>query len=74
VPFGGGIGRLFKIDKQPINARIRAFYNVVKPTVGPLTGPTWTLRFQLSLDSRDDRTRSRLPLSLLFRRDWVRLL
>jgi hypothetical protein len=49
VPFGGGIGRLFKIDKQPINARIRAFYNVVKPTVGPLTGPTWTLRFELSL-------------------------
>jgi hypothetical protein len=45
VPFGGGIGRLFKIDKQPIIARIQAFYNVVKPTVGP---PTWTLRFQLT--------------------------
>ena len=34
VPFGGGIGR------APINAQVQAFYNVVRPTVGPLTGPT----------------------------------
>jgi hypothetical protein len=68
VPFGGGIGRLVKIDKRPINARIQAFYNVVKPTVGPPTGPTWTLRSSshscspAGIDSRDDGTRSRLPL------------
>ncbi len=50
VPFGGGIGRVFKVEGlPPINAQVEAFYNVVLPTVGPLTGPTWSLRFQLSL-------------------------
>jgi hypothetical protein len=49
VPFGGGVGRLFKVGTQPINAQVQAFYNAVRPTVGPLTGPTWSLRFQLSL-------------------------
>lgn len=49
VPFGGGVGRLFKVGSQPINAQVQAFYNVVRPTEGPLTGPVWSLRFQLSL-------------------------
>ena len=49
VPFGGGVGRLFRVGKQPINAQVQAFYNAVRPTVGPLTGPTWSLRFQISL-------------------------
>jgi len=31
VPFGGGFGRVFKIGKQPINASIKAYYNVEKP-------------------------------------------
>ena len=48
VPFGGGVGRLFKIGKQPINAQVQAFYNAVRPTAGPLTGPVWSLRFQVS--------------------------
>jgi hypothetical protein len=48
VPFGGGVGRLFKVGKQPINAQIQAFYNAVRPTVGSLTGPVWSLRYQLS--------------------------
>jgi hypothetical protein len=39
VPFGGGVGRLFKVGKQPINAQVQAFYNAVRPTAGPLTGP-----------------------------------
>jgi hypothetical protein len=43
VPIGGGIGRLFKVDKLPINTQLQAFYNVVRPT----DGPSWTLRFQL---------------------------
>lgn len=43
VPVGGGFGRLFKVDKLPINAQIQAFYNVVKPQ----DGPTWSLRFQI---------------------------
>jgi hypothetical protein len=49
VPFGGGGGRLFKVGKQPINAQVQAFYNAVRPTSGPLTGPVWSLLFQLSL-------------------------
>ena len=49
VPFGGGVGRLFRVGKlPPINAQLQAFYNAVRPTVGPLTGPAWSLRFQLS--------------------------
>jgi hypothetical protein len=49
VPFGGGVGRLFKVEGlPPINAQVQAFYNAVRPTVGPLTGPVWSLRFQLS--------------------------
>ena len=43
VPVGGGFGRLFKVDKLPINAQIQAFYNVVKPQ----DGATWSLRFQI---------------------------
>ena len=26
-----------------------AFYSAVRPTIGPLTGPVWSLRFQLKL-------------------------
>ncbi len=32
VPLGGGIGRVFKLGDQPINARVQLFNNVVKPT------------------------------------------
>lgn len=31
VPIGGGFGRLFKVDKLPVNASFQAFYNVVRP-------------------------------------------
>ena len=43
VPFGGGIGKIFRIGKQPVNAQVQAFYNVEKP----VNGPDWTLRLQL---------------------------
>lgn len=43
VPLGGGIGSVFKIRKQPVNCSLQAFYNVVRPTLGP----TWSLRFQV---------------------------
>ena len=43
VPVGGGFGRLFKIEHQPINFQLQAFYNVIKPTAGP----DWTFRAQL---------------------------
>jgi hypothetical protein len=41
VPLGGGIGKLFKIGKQPINSRIEAYYNVEKPD----GAPDWQLLF-----------------------------
>jgi hypothetical protein len=43
VPFGGGIGKIFKIGKQPLNGQVSAYYNVEKPT----NGPDWQLRLQL---------------------------
>jgi hypothetical protein len=41
VPIGAGIGRIFKIGHQPINASIEAYYNVVTPDD---TGANWQLR------------------------------
>lgn len=43
VPFGAGAGKIFRIGKQPMNMNMQAFYNVVKPNLGP----DWSLRFQL---------------------------
>ncbi len=31
VPVGGGVGRLFRVGSQPINASLQAYANVVKP-------------------------------------------
>lgn len=43
VPIGGGIGRVFKIGHQPVNAQLSAYYNVVTPND---TGANWQLRAQ----------------------------
>ncbi len=43
VPIGGGIGRIFKIGNQPINANIAAYYNVLTPDD---VGANWQLRAQ----------------------------
>ena len=43
VPIGGGVGKIFKIGEQPINARAEAYYNVVRPD----SGPDWTVGFQI---------------------------
>lgn len=43
VPFGGGVGNVFHVGKQPMNASMQAFYNVETPEFGP----DWTLRIQL---------------------------
>jgi hypothetical protein len=45
VPIGGGFGRVFKIDKQPVNISAQAYYNVVRPT----GSPDWTLRLSIAL-------------------------
>lgn len=31
VPFGGGFGRVFKMGRQPVNASLKAYYNVERP-------------------------------------------
>ncbi len=43
VPIGGGVGKIFKIGKQPVNSQISAYYNVEKPEFGA----DWQLRLQL---------------------------
>ena len=43
VPLGGGFGRVFKIDKQAINASVQYFSMVVRPD----NAPSWTLRLQV---------------------------
>jgi hypothetical protein len=42
VPAGGGVGRVFRIGKQPVNANIQAYYNVEAPDAAG----DWTLRLQ----------------------------
>jgi hypothetical protein len=44
IPFGGGVGKIFRIGKLPLNAQTQAFYNVQQTTFGP----DWGLRFQLA--------------------------
>ena len=46
VPIGGGIGRIFKIGDQPVNANVTAYYNVVTPDD---IGANWQLRAQWTL-------------------------
>jgi hypothetical protein len=43
VPLGGGIGRLFNIDKQPVNTRIQVLHNAARPDFGP----SWQLQVQV---------------------------
>jgi hypothetical protein len=43
VPVGGGVGKLFRVGRQPVNTSLQAYYNVETPAFGP----DWTLRFQV---------------------------
>jgi hypothetical protein len=43
IPFGGGVGKVFRIGTQPINASVQAYYNVRQPDFGA----DWQLRLQL---------------------------
>lgn len=43
VPFGGGVGKIVRIGKLPLNLQLQAFYNVAKPDLGA----DWSMRFQL---------------------------
>jgi hypothetical protein len=43
VPVGGGVGKLFRLGKLPINMQLQAYSNVEQPDFGP----DWQLRFQI---------------------------
>lgn len=43
IPIGGGIGRVFKFNDQPINARVQVFHNVARPA----GAAKWTLQMQV---------------------------
>ncbi len=45
VPLGAGIGRVFKVGAQPVNARVQLLNNVVRPNYAP----TWQLQYQVQL-------------------------
>ncbi len=45
IPFGGGVGKIFRIGKQPLNAQVSAYYNVEKPA----SGADCQLRLQLQM-------------------------
>lgn len=44
VPFGGGVGRVFRVGKQAMNSNFGAYYNVERPQFGP----NWQVRYQLT--------------------------
>lgn len=45
VPLGGGMGRVFNIGSQPVNASLQAYWNAIKPE----GAADWTVRAQLTL-------------------------
>jgi hypothetical protein len=45
VPVGGGVGKIFKIGGQPINASLQAYGNVERPS----GGPDWAIRAQVQI-------------------------
>jgi len=40
---GGGVGKIWRIGKLPVNTQLQAFYNVEKPDLAA----DWSLRFQV---------------------------
>jgi hypothetical protein len=45
VPLGGGVGRVFRVGYQPMNASVAFFGNVAHP----VSGSPWGMRLQISL-------------------------
>ena len=45
VPLGGGVGKIVRFGKLPVNLQTQVFRNVEKPEFGP----NWTLRLQAQL-------------------------
>ena len=40
---GGGVGKLFKLGKLPVNTQLQAYYNAERPKYAS----DWQLRFQI---------------------------
>jgi len=45
APVGGGVGRIFPLGKQPLNASVQAYYNAI--TQDGLPAADWQLGIQL---------------------------
>lgn len=45
IPIGGGVGKIFKIGEQPVNASLQGYWNAETPE----GGADWTLRTQIQL-------------------------
>lgn len=43
APVGGGVGKILRVGKLPLNISLQAYYNLVETDFGP----DWTLRFQV---------------------------
>lgn len=43
VPVGGGVGKIVRFGRLPVNLQLSSYYNVVTPDFSP----DWTLRFQV---------------------------
>lgn len=46
VPLGAGVGKIFKIGKQPLNGSVAIYNNFLRPDTTP--SPSWQLRVQLA--------------------------
>ena len=44
LPVGGGVGKIVKLGKLPLNISVDAYTNIKQPHV---VGPDWTLRTQI---------------------------
>ena len=44
IPLGGGIGRIFKMGEQPLNVRLRSYYNFERPD----GSPEWSINFSVA--------------------------
>jgi hypothetical protein len=44
LPVGGGVGKVFRLGKLPINISVQGYYNSLTPN----NGPNWQLRSQLT--------------------------
>jgi hypothetical protein len=45
VPVGATVGQIVLVQNKPVNLSLAAYYNVVRPSIGP----DWVLRFQVQL-------------------------